>query len=368
MLRIAVVGAGGVMQMIHLPSLRALAGVEVVALADLNRALGERVARAFGIPRVYGDVAELLEGEAGALDGVVVVCGKQWHASACLPCLRAGLPVFTEKPLAASLTEGQAMVEAAERSGARLMVGYMKRFDPAVLQAERLIREGAIGEVRYARIHDFGGDYVCGRATVGAVPLVPPAPPAAPAPPPSGPPRAAAGPPPVTAAPSPESEWQRAFDEWIEVWVHDVNLVQGMFGGIQRVRWSDGVRPQTARVRCGNGAEVLFEVGGPQPGGMPWDEGLEVFGTRGRLRLSFKPPFLLHARTRLCLERPGGVEEPQCGHAEAFFEEMRYFCRCLESGEVPRTDGRMGLADLEACAAIVDAARGDAAHGDAAPR
>ena len=347
MLRIAVVGAGPVMQMVHLPSLRALAGVEVVALADLDRNLGERVAHAFGVQRVYGDVSELLAAEEGRLEGLVVVCGKQWHAAACLPALRAGLPVFTEKPLAASIAEGRALVETARRTGARLMVGYMKRFDPAVAEAVRLLGEGAIGEVRYARVHDWGGDFVCGRPVVGALPLAVPVPAK----------RAAAAAPQPRPAPPPEAESRRqAFDQWLEVWVHDVNLVQGLFGAIVDVRWSAGEAPKTALVRCATGADVLFEVGGPQPGGMPWDETVEVFGSRGRLTLAFKPPFLMHARTGLRVERPGAAEEPNCGHAEAFLEEIRHFCHCLETGEAPRTDGAMGLADMEACDRIVAAA------------
>ncbi len=334
------------MQMVHLPSLRALEGVEVVALADLDRGLGERVARAFGIPRVYGEVSELLAGEP-SLDGLVVVCGKQWHASACLPALRAGLPVFTEKPLAATLAEGREMVETAARSGARLMVGYMKRFDPAVLAAQRCIAEGRLGTVRFVRAHDWGGQFVAGRQGVSTRPLADPPPPA---------PRSGAAQPSTPPPPSPEEAGRRAFAEWIEVWIHDVNLVQGLFGAIGDVLWSSPGSPRLVQVRCASGAEVLFDVGGPQPGGMPWDETLEVFGTAGRLSLSFAPPFLLHAPTALRIEAPTGVETPRCGYAEGFLEEMRHFCRALQTGEVPHPDGAEALGDLEACARIVRAA------------
>lgn len=346
MLRLAVVGAGPVMQRIHLPSLRALADVEVVALADVNRQLGARVAAAYGIERTYGDVAELLEGERG-LDGVVVIAGKQWHASACLPVLERGLPVFTEKPLAATVAEGRAMVAAARASGARLMVGYMKRYDPAVVEAERRIQAGALGQVRYARVHDWGGNFMAGSQGVGTLRIEDPV--AAGAAPRAG---AGAPPPPPTA----EQLRRRAFDQWIEVWVHDVNLTQGLFGPIQEVLWSREGSPKLALVRCAGGAEVLLEMGGPQPGGSPWDETVEAFGTGGRLSLAFAPPFLRHAPTELRIERPAGVEVPRLGYAEAFTEELRAFCRMLQTDGQPPTDGEMGLADLEACARLVDAA------------
>lgn len=346
MLRLAVVGAGPVMQRIHLPSLRAFADVEVVALADINRELGARVAAAFGIPKTYGDVSEMLEAERD-LQGVVVVASKQWHASACIPALQRGLPVFTEKPLAATLEQGRAMVAAACASGARLFVGYMKRYDPAVVEAERRLRAGAIGDVRYARLHDWGGNFVAGSQGVATLPI------SDPTPAPARPAAASSTPPPP---PSAEELRRRAFDQWIEVWVHDVNLCQGLFGPIEEVLWSREGSPKHALVRCAGGTTALLEMGGPQPGGMPWDETVEAFGTTGRLHLDFPPPFLRHAPTGLRIERPSGVETPRCGFAEAFTEELRVFCRMLQTDGHPPTDGAMGLADLEACARLVDAA------------
>jgi hypothetical protein len=163
-IRLGLVGAGPVMQRMHLPSLRALADVELVTLADLQRDLAARVAAAFGIPDAYGDVTELLEAERD-LDGLVVVTGRQWHAQGCLPARRRGISVFTERPLPASLADARPMVEP-RASGARLM-GYMKRYDPAVLEAARRLQAGDIGRVRYVRVHDRGRVLRGGRAGCG---------------------------------------------------------------------------------------------------------------------------------------------------------------------------------------------------------
>ena len=329
------------MQRVHLPSLRKLGGVEVVAMAELNAALGQRVAAAFGIPRVYASAEELVAHEA--LDGVVVIAGKPWHASACLPALERGLPVFTEKPLAATIEEGRRMVETARRTGARLMVGYMKRYDPGYVEAARLLRAGAFGTVRFARIHDFGGVFIAGAEGVGTLPLqvaqVPPRPrPARPAP------------------DTLEEKRRRAFDHWIEVFIHDVNMMRGLFGEVRELVWSREGSPKLALLRCGEDTEVLLEVGGPQISGAPWDEVVEAFGTQGRFTLRFKPPFLLHAPSELAVESPRSTDRPRLGFAEAFTEEMRHFCRMIAEGGQPETDGAMGLEDLELCAQLVERA------------
>ncbi len=344
MVRIGVVGAGGVMQRIHLPSLRKLGGVEIAGMAELNMELGNRVAAAFGIPKVYGSSEELVS--QCKLDGVVVVAGKQWHASACLPALERGLPVLTEKPLAGSLKDARAMVEAAERTGARLMVGYMKRFDPAYRHIVDLLSSESLGPIRYARIHDFGGDFVAGSQGVGTLAVVPPAP--------RTPEQRPAGTPPPP--PTLDDLRNRAFDQWIEVWIHDVNVLRGLFGEVRAIDWSREGSPKLALVQCERGATVLLEMGGPQIGGIPWDESVEAFGPQGRFTLRFKPPFLTHAPSELVVESNRSVDHPRVGFAEAFTEEMRAFCRMIEEGTQPETSARMGLEDMELCARLADAA------------
>lgn len=348
MVRIGVVGAGGVMQRIHLPSLRKLDGVEVVALAELNAELGNRVAKAFGIPQVVGSTDELVT--QCDLDGVVVVASKHWHASACLPALERGLPVLTEKPLAGSLEDARVMVQAAKRTGAKLMVGYMKRFDPAYRHLSGLLSEDSLGPIRYARIHDFGGDFIAGSQSVGGLAVLPP------------PPRPSENRPTASPPPPPTAQElrDRAFDQWIEVWIHDVNLVRGLFGEVTEILWSREGSPKLALVRTASGAEVLLEMGGPQIGGSPWDESVEAFGPRGRFTLRFKPPFLAHAPSELVVENAKSIERPRTGFAEAFTEEMAAFCRMIAEGGQPETDGAMGLSDMELCARLADAAHPEA--------
>ncbi|MGH2458816.1 MAG: Gfo/Idh/MocA family oxidoreductase [Chloroflexota bacterium] len=85
-------------------------------MADLDRALAERVARANGIPRVYPSADALVEGERD-LDAVVVVTRKEHHLAAALPVLERGIATLVEKPLASIPEAGRRLVETAKRTG-----------------------------------------------------------------------------------------------------------------------------------------------------------------------------------------------------------------------------------------------------------
>ncbi|HEY3110546.1 MAG TPA: Gfo/Idh/MocA family oxidoreductase [Chloroflexota bacterium] len=338
-LKVGLIGAGYMMQNVHLPSLRAIGDAEPVAIADLDAELAATVARAFGIPRVYGRAEELVAGEA-ELDAVVVVTNKLHHAAACLPALERGLPVLIEKPLEASLEAARRMVATAERTGATLMVGYMKRYDPAFRELERRLADGALGELRYARIHDFGGNWTAGAPRVGALRLDE----AESRPGPNRRPAAA-----------PADAQTAAFNEWIEVWIHDVNMARALFGEPRSILFATNERPRLALVEFER-ARVMLEMGGIAYQGAAWDERLTLYGREGIAELVFPAPLLFRKATELVLRDAGGESRPAVPDGEAFTEELIYFLRCVRSGEPVMTSGRDALRDLELCARIVEKA------------
>nr|WP_260857296.1 Gfo/Idh/MocA family oxidoreductase [Microbacterium sp. 1.5R] len=96
------------------------------------------------------------------LDAAVVLTPDDAHRVVAEPLLDAGIPVFCEKPLATTLDDADALLEAAYRSGTKLYVGHNMRHMPVVVLMRRLIREGAIGDVRAIWCRHFvgnGGDY-----------------------------------------------------------------------------------------------------------------------------------------------------------------------------------------------------------------
>ena len=160
--KIGFVGVGGMGQAAHLRNYATLPECEVVALAELRPNLGQAVARRWNIPHVYTSAAEMLEEES--LDGLVASQLFDRHGQIITPLYASGLPIFTEKPLAASVEVGEKMLDALEKTGSWHMVGYHKRSDPATIAAkaeiDRLKETDELGKLRYVRLLMPTGDWV----------------------------------------------------------------------------------------------------------------------------------------------------------------------------------------------------------------
>ena len=146
-IKIAVVGLGAVAQTVHLPLIRRRPDLfDLVAVTDLSRSLTTRVGDAFGVAQDgrFATFDELLE--STTIDAVLVCSGGS-HEGIVVAALNRGLAVLCEKPLAFTLSEIEAIRAALPSSGPpRLMVGYMKQYDPAVARAAELI--STIDDVR----------------------------------------------------------------------------------------------------------------------------------------------------------------------------------------------------------------------------
>lgn len=152
--RIGFVGAGGMGQCAHLRNYVTVPDCEVVALAEIRPKLRQAIAGRYGIAKVYANAREMIEAEK--LDGIVASQPFNRHGVIVPEILGAGVPVFTEKPLAASVEVGERIVDAVAKSGTWHMVGYHKRSDPASMFArveiERLKASSELGGLKYVRI------------------------------------------------------------------------------------------------------------------------------------------------------------------------------------------------------------------------
>ena len=120
--RFGIVGCGKVAERLALPQLTSCSNARVTALVDTKRQAGRRLAEQFGIDRrlVWTDWRRMLR--EAEVDAVAVCVPNVLHHEVTLGCCRAKKHVMVEKPIARTLAEAEAMIEAARRGGVRLMV------------------------------------------------------------------------------------------------------------------------------------------------------------------------------------------------------------------------------------------------------
>lgn len=152
-LRIGIIGCGAISVKKHLPSLQKLKQVEVVAFCNRNVEKAKAAAKDFGTAdaKIYDDYKELLKDEG--IDIVHVCTPNSSHAEISIAALVAGKHVMCEKPMANTSEEAKRMVEAAEKSGKKLTIGYNNRFRPDSQYLHKTTSRGDLGEIYYAKAH-----------------------------------------------------------------------------------------------------------------------------------------------------------------------------------------------------------------------
>ncbi len=133
-LRAAVVGVG-YLGRFHAQKYAALAGCELVAVADASAEAAGAIARELGT-RAVRDYRELL----GKVDAVSVVTPTATHCEIALAFLESGAHVLVEKPITETVVQAQQLITAARRARRVLQVGHLERFNPAIVAAEPQLR------------------------------------------------------------------------------------------------------------------------------------------------------------------------------------------------------------------------------------
>jgi predicted dehydrogenase len=125
--------------------------VDLVAAADPNPPLHDKVEREHRVRQHYSDYRDLLEKEKP--DAALCYTDNRTHADVVEACAAAGVHVMCEKPMADRLANAERMVQAAEQAGIHLMINYPTTWGPALQQAKRLVEQGAIGQLCQLRMH-----------------------------------------------------------------------------------------------------------------------------------------------------------------------------------------------------------------------
>ena len=351
-LRVGVVGAGGIAQMMHLPTLTERPDLfQVVALADVDPETLAAVADRYHIPGRFPDAAALVaEREIEA----VLLCTSGSPKASALAALAAGKHLFLEKPLGFGPSETQAIARAAERSAATTMIGYHKRYDPAYLRAREAVR--ALRELRYVEVTVLHPDDSAYRRHHELMPLARPRP------------RDSAeiieqrvaGA--VTRGPmaelvddiaGPDAPLERRVAGFLcyQSLIHDINLVRGVLGEPEKVlawrTWRGGLGQSSLTRFAGDVVVNLTWISVPDL--RNYEESVRFVGNDGRVTLVFPSPYLRHAPTPLTIERMDGddlvVENHTVSYDEAFRRELLAFHECIATGMAPETTVADSLGD-----------------------
>src|SRR4051794_34592736 len=146
--RYAVVGAGWISQAAFMPGVAHTGNSELTAIVTGDHRKAEALGQRYGVSRAYHYDAYLAALDSTGFDAVYVAVPNHLHRDYAVPALERGLHVLLEKPMAVTEDDCRAITAAARQSGAKLMVAYRLHFEPATLEAIRLVRSGALGTVR----------------------------------------------------------------------------------------------------------------------------------------------------------------------------------------------------------------------------
>jgi predicted dehydrogenase len=152
-LRVGIIGLGAYAITEHIPSLRSTGRAEVVAASRRNADKLALAKRELGIAATYTDWRAMLANEA--LDAVIVTTPHNQHVEPTLAALERGLHVLVEKPLATTVAEAQAILQAARRSDRVVMIGENLRGHISWRTAHQLLRSGQIGRLRQLNVTSF---------------------------------------------------------------------------------------------------------------------------------------------------------------------------------------------------------------------
>jgi predicted dehydrogenase len=350
--RVGVIGAGLIAQVMHLNYLRELADrYEIAAVCDVVEENGRASADRFGVTRVLTDWRDLLSAD---IDAVLVLTGGS-HAPMAIEAARAGLHVLVEKPMCFSTAEAGEMVAAAESAGVTLMVAYNKRYDPAYLRFQDEVAN--LADRRFLRVTTLESPIP---PYVTQYPL-----------------ELGARPPAAVldalradsderieaAIPGASPELRRIYHMvLLDTLVHELNAVRGLLGEPDRIDWVDlRATTTTVMLRFGDLPVAIHWI--DLPGIARYRMEFAIYGPERRATLAFPSPFLRNAPALLSIEtgmsgdaRSSATEEITT-YDSSFRRELIAFHDAIVDGKPVPTTGRDSMRDMALCAAIIRCAQ-----------
>lgn len=298
MLRIGVIGVG-YLGRLHAQKMASFGDVAFVGVSDADEERGKAVAGEFGTA-FYSKTHELL----GKIDAVSIAVPTTAHYRLAREAMRAGVHVLLEKPIAATLREGRALVKEAAARNLIFQIGHLERFNPAVLSAASVLKEP--GFIECHRLGMFGG-----RGT--------------------------------------------DVDVVLDLMIHDIDLILSFVRSpVVRINAvgvpviSPNIDIANARLAFGNGCVANVTASRVS---MRKQRKIRIFQEDAYVSMDFVENRIQVYR-RTFPQGPGGLPEItgevfETEKGDPLRDEIRSFVDCVRSGAVPRVSGADGLAALE---------------------
>ena len=339
-LKVGVVGCGQIAQISHIPYLLELPYYEVAAICDLSPAVVEQLGDKYHINKRFTDYNQLVQDPD--LD-IVLVTNKN-HAPPVLAAMENGKHVFVEKPVAFNLKQADEIVRSVKANKVKLLVGYMKRYDPAYAVMKDMIAE--VDEIQLIRVHEFAGTYTINQEIYDLV-------------------SASDLDPGLLSEVIKQDQADMlmdigadrhdlldAHDIMIHLCIHDINALHGLYGLPENIVSADLFNSNfvIAMMQYDNGVHLVWESGNLVTL-MDWDEQITVYGSNRSLELRFPFPYLKNAASELNIRenegRAASRKQIITSYDEAFRREWQHFYDCIVNDQKPATDAEQARRDLE---------------------
>jgi predicted dehydrogenase len=311
----------------------------------------DRLGDKYHITKRYVDYWDLVKDES--LD-IVLVTNKN-HAPVALAAMEFGKHVFVEKPMAFNLAQAEEVVQAVKSSGVKLMVGYMKRYDPAYAAMQTMIPD--LEQIHLIRVHEFAGTYQINGEIYDLV-------------------KAADLDPDLLREANQENQRLMladigpdrtdlldAHDIMIHLNIHDINALHGLYGlpeKIEAANLFDG-NFVTALMEYENGTHLVWESGN-LVSLVDWDEQIQFYGSNRFLELKFPFPYLKNAASELNIRENDGRSAQRkqviSSYDEAFRREWQHFHDCILQDRQPKTNAMEAKEDLAFAVELTRASAG----------
>jgi myo-inositol 2-dehydrogenase/D-chiro-inositol 1-dehydrogenase len=308
--RFAVLGAGRIGR-VHARAIAATEGAALVAVADPDVAAAEAVVAA------HGGTLRDIDAIAAApdVDAVVICTPTDTHADLIERFARAGKGIFCEKPIDLSLARVRACLRVVEETGATLMVGFNRRFDPDFRALKAAIDDGRIGEVEMVTLTSRDP-----------------------------------GPPPYAYI-------ERSGGIFRDMTIHDFDVARWLLGeeiATVQAAASVLVDPEIGRRGDFDSVNVILTTAGGRQATITnsrratygYDQRIEVLGSSGAVTAENRRQANIEVATATGFNRPPLLDFFMTRYTEAYAAEIAAFVAALREGTAPPTTGQDGLMAL----------------------